>query len=80
MPVADPKGHTRPSVAWRPLNEEAAKQLTKEAACFVWLNLTTGELDVRATDELAASPRGWWPCAGRSGGPSPRYPRTGPTS
>lgn len=56
MPVADPKGRTRPSVAWRPLTEEAAKRLTEEAACFVWLNLTTGELEVRATDEFAASP------------------------
>lgn len=55
MRVADQKGRTRPSVAWRPLTEEAAKRLTEEAACFVWLNLTTGELDVRATDEFAAS-------------------------
>ncbi|MET9365801.1 hypothetical protein ABZX93_33500 [Streptomyces sp. NPDC006632] len=43
-------------MAWQPLNEEAAKKLTEEAACFVWLNLTTGGLDIRATDEFATSP------------------------
>ncbi|MFD7614106.1 hypothetical protein [Streptomyces sp. NPDC059828] len=41
---------------WLPLTEEAEKDLLEQAACYVWLNLTTGELSVAATDEFADSP------------------------
>ncbi|MEV0875907.1 hypothetical protein AB0I86_32725 [Streptomyces sp. NPDC049950] len=46
-------------MTWRPLKEEVAKALPEKAACFVWLNLTTGMLEIRATDDDFAVSSPW---------------------
>ncbi|WP_432158047.1 hypothetical protein [Streptomyces sp. bgisy153] len=38
------------------MKEETAEKLLEGAACYVWLNLVTGELAVRSTDEFADNP------------------------